>query len=186
MKRRRKIGSIQRKVLVLLLGGVALSFARSARQQFLIVKDAASQWKEIDRQNLRKAIKLLYRAKLVDERHNRDGTTTLILSDAGKKTALTFNIDEMHLTRPSRWDGKWRVVLSDIPETRKAVRDTLRYQLKRLGFQELQKSVYVVPFDCNKEIEFLTELHNVRKHLRFIVADSIDNELELKRAFKLD
>ena len=73
----------------------------------------------------------------------------------------------------------------DIPERLKKVRETLRYQLKRLGFLELQKSVFVLPYECEHELEYITEFYNIRKYVRVILADKIDNELDLKNKFSL-
>ena len=73
----------------------------------------------------------------------------------------------------------------DIPEILKKVRDTFRYQLKKLGFIELQRSVFILPFECKNEIEYIIEFYNIRKHVRFIEANQIDNELHLKHKFQL-
>jgi phenylacetic acid degradation operon negative regulatory protein len=40
------------------------------------------------------------------------------------------------------WDGVWRLVIFDIPESHKRVRDTLRRRLKEWGFNPWQKSVW--------------------------------------------
>lgn len=184
-KRRKKIGSVQQKVLLLLSGGLALGFSRTPRQYFRIVGAMTREWKEINRRSLENAIGALYRSRLIEEKHNPDGTTTMVLTELGKKTALTFNIDSMKIHRPNRWDGMWRIVISDIPEGRKRGRESLRMHLKQLGFYPLQKSVYVHPFDCKKEIDFIVEFHMMRKYVRFILAYSIDNELHLKKHFEL-
>lgn len=46
-----------------------------------------------------------------------------------------------------KWDGKWRIVIFDIAETSKIVRESIRLKLKELGFGMLQKSVWVSPHD---------------------------------------
>lgn len=40
------------------------------------------------------------------------------------------------------WDGIWRLVIFDIPEKHKRVRETLRRRLKGWGFNPWQKSVW--------------------------------------------
>ena len=42
-----------------------------------------------------------------------------------------------------KWDGKWRVVVFDIPEVNKRIRGVLRETLKVLEFKPLQKSVWI-------------------------------------------
>jgi DNA-binding transcriptional regulator PaaX len=121
----------------------------------------------------------------VTEKENPDGTITIILTDKGKQKALTYDFGKMEIKKPQKWDKKWRVVLFDIPENRKKIRDALRYHLKNLGFYEFQKSVFVHPYDCKDEIDYLIEFYDIRRFVRFIIADSLDNELHLKKHFNL-
>lgn len=181
----RGLGSTQKKVLLLLLGGAALGLSGSPRRYFKILNTVRKEWREIEEGNLRRSIKLLYESKLVREKWNDDGTITLVLTKKGKESALTYNIDEMKIRIPKRWDNGWRIVVFDIPESRRRIRDALRYHLQNLGFYELQKSVFVHPFECSDEIEYIVEFYNIRKFVRYIVATSIDNELYLKRHFGL-
>jgi len=181
----RGLGDTQKKILLLLLGGLALGLSHSPKTSFQIIKGIKEEWKEIDRQALRRAIKKLYESKLVQEKENPDGTVTLILTDKGKQKALTYNLDEMEIKKPKQWDGKWRVVLFDIPERIKKIREAMRMHFKNLGFYEFQKSVFVHPYDCQDEIDYLIEFYDIRRFVRFIVADSLDNELHLKQYFDL-
>lgn len=50
-----------------------------------------------------------------------------------------------------RWDHFWRLILFDIPER---TRSRQRFQkfLKSLGCYRVQKSIYVLPFECKEEI----------------------------------
>lgn len=55
-----------------------------------------------------------------------------------------------------QWDGKWRVVIFDIEEKKKVVRNFLRRKLVSLGFGQLQESVYISPLDVLVDLkEFL-------------------------------
>lgn len=178
-------GEIQKKVLLLLMAGLALGLSRSPKTSFKIIKGIKEEWKEIERQSLKRAIKGLYQSKLIKEKENQDGTITLVLTDKGKEKALTYNLDEMEIKKPKQWDGKWRIVLFDIPERARKIRDAFRQHLKQLNFYEFQKSVFVHPYDCQDEIEYLTEFYDAKRFIRFIIADSLDNELHLKSHFKL-
>jgi len=177
-------GSVQEKILLLLLGGLALSLTRSPRGYFKTLKAMHAEWKEINHRTLVRSIKNLYRSNLIEQKNNKDGTTTFVLSKEGRKVALTYNLDKMFIAK-TRWDKKWRLVIFDVPEKLKKVRDALRYQLKRLGFIELQRSVFVLPFECKNEIEYIVEFYDIRKCVRYIEADHIDNELDLKHKFRL-
>lgn len=52
----------------------------------------------------------------------------------------------------SRWDGLWRVVIFDIPEQNKRIRQSLRIGLRMLEFKLLQKSVWISKTNCTKEL----------------------------------
>jgi DNA-binding transcriptional regulator PaaX len=89
-------------------------------------------------------------------------------------------------TKKEKWDGKWRMVAFDIPERFKRGRDALRHKLKNIGFRELQKSVFVFPYDCQKEMSSLVELFGLKQYVRFGVLELLDNEDVLKKIFELN
>ena len=182
--KKRKIGKNQRKILLFLLGGIALGLSASPRKYFQVISALRDEWKDIDRRHLKKAILSLYDSRLVSEQENADGTVTLVLSKDGKREALRFNLEKIKIRR-TQWDGKWRMVLSDIPEKMKSSREAWRFHLKKIGLKELQKSVYVCPFECHRELDFIIEYFNLRKYVRVAIVDSIDNGLDLKHKFNL-
>ena len=177
--------TLQKKVLLLLSAGLALGLTRNPNQYFRIVREVGKEWEKIERNSLNRTIRSLYESKLVLTKDNHDGTLTLVLSKEGEQLALTYDIENMWIKRPSRWDNKWRIVMFDVPEPLKKVRDTLRMHFKNMEFYEFQKSVFVHPYPCAKEIEYIVEFYEARKYIRFIIATYIDNELELKRHFHL-
>lgn len=178
-------GKTQKKILLLLFGGLALGLSMSPKNSFKVIDSMIKEWKDIDKQSLERSIKALYKEKLVSEKYNKDGTVTLNLTKQGKKFALTYNLENIKIERQKKWDGKWRIVIFDIPEKKKKIRESLRMHLRQMNFYELQKSVFVHPFECESEIEYMVEFFGIRKHVRFIIADSIDNELHLKQIFGL-
>ena len=142
-------------------------------------------WKDINRQSAERAITSLYESRLVEAKSNANGSTTLVLNEKGRKKALTYQAKNMTIERPKQWDGKWRLVVFDIPEDEREARDSLRHHLAHIGFYKLQQSVAVFPFECRNEIDFLVELHSIRRYVRCMIVEEIDNEEHLKRFFKL-
>ena len=68
-----------------------------------------------------------------------------------------------------KWDGKFRVVIFDIPEKNRKVRDVLRRKLKEWGFKYLQKSLWVSKKDIADPMrEFIKEL-GVEKWVNVLV-----------------
>lgn len=181
---RLRIGPTQQKILLLLLGGFALSCSRSPKQSWSIIRGMHETWKDIEKQAADRAINALYASKLLEARENQDGTATLVLNEKGKKRALTYQAKNMKIARPPKWDKKWRVITFDIPEDEREARDALREHLEYMGFYILQRSVFVHPFDCRDQIEFLVELHDIRKYVRFMLVEYIDNEKDIKSFFK--
>ena len=180
-----KPGHIMQKVLILLLGGLSLTLARPSSGRMKILGDISKEWEKIERRALYMAIRKLYKSQLIRWSDNEDETTTLELTDNGKKKAVTYNIENIKLPRTEKWDQKWRIIIFDVPEKFKNVRDALAKSLIKVGFLRLQKSVFVYPFDCQNEIDFIIEFWNSRPFTRFILADSIDNELHIMKHFDL-
>jgi len=181
----RGCGPRQKKILLLLLGGIALGLSRSPRRSWRIIKEINREWHWINRQDLYQSVRGLYRSKLVREEKDDDGKIKLVLTEKGKEKALSYQIFEMEIREPKVWDQKWRMVVFDIPETQKRKREIFRFHLRNLNFFEFQKSVFVHPFDCRNEIDYIVEYYQLRRYVRFIVAESIDNELHLKSHFSL-
>ncbi|MGD0576749.1 MAG: hypothetical protein ABSA74_01610 [Candidatus Staskawiczbacteria bacterium] len=176
--------STKEKVLLLLLTGVALGFAYSPNRYRKILKITGKEWRKIDEKELRNQIKSCYRSKLIKEKENVDGSTTFVLTEKGKMRILTYNFNEIKISQKV-WDGKWRAVIFDIPEKFRRGRDALRKKLKELGFREFQKSVFVFPYDCKDEIDFIIEFFKMKKYVRFGVFDYVDNSVHLKEFFNL-
>lgn len=166
--------------------GVALGLTGSPTQYFRILESATKAWGDINKRALHNAIRRLYRSKLIDAKDNPDSSVTVILSNKGKKRALTYQIDEIKIPEMKKWDRNWRVVLFDIPEKFKKSRDALSLALKKMGFYKFQKSVFVHPFECQNEIDFVIEFFSLRPYVRYLTASHIDNELDLKHRFRLN
>ncbi|OGZ22287.1 MAG: hypothetical protein A2W55_01210 [Candidatus Nealsonbacteria bacterium RIFCSPHIGHO2_02_38_10] len=181
----RNLSPTKQKILLLLSAGLGLYFSSYAPQrQWRMLKSASIEWKKINEGELRKSINELYQTKLIKKEENADGSITIILTEKGKNRALTYDFDNIKIDKQN-WDGKWRLVIFDVPEYKRSGRDDLREKLKELGFYELQKSVWICPYNCKNQIDFIIELFGLREYVRFAVVDSIDNELYLKKIFNL-
>jgi len=172
------------KILLLLLTGVALSLSYTPQRYWRALKFAGKEWKNINKKEFQDEIKKLYQSKLIKKKENPDGSITMILTDKGKFRALTYHFDAMRIDKKN-WDGKWRLIVFDVPEKFRTGRDSLREKIKELGFYELQKSVFVFPYSCKDEVDFIIEFYGMRKHVRFGLLEEIDNGKHLKEIFKL-
>lgn len=178
-----KLGQNQQKILLILASGVGLSLAMTPKRYFRVLKGAADEWKKISKRSLERAIQSLYKSKLVSGRENPDGSLTMVLTKKGRDQTATFDIENMMIKKPKHWDGKWRMVLFDIPEKNKKAREAFRETIKKLGFYEFQKSVFVHPYECQEELDFVIEFFGMRKYVRVAIVSSLDNEIHLENIF---
>ena len=138
--------------------------------------------------NKKNCYNVFYRLKrqgyIATKRHNHQ--IYISLTTEGKKKAGRFQIDSLSIAKPKRWDRKWLIVIFDIADKKRIKREALRGFLKRLQFCQLQKSVWVHPFDCQDEVRLLVDFFGfTNKELQFIVADTIDSQEKLKDYFKV-
>lgn len=113
----------------------------------------------------------------------QDNETYLELTDKGKKRIKKYLTDQLEITTPKKWDKIWRMVIFDIPDDKKKARDVVRRKLERIGFIELQESVYVYPFNCLEEINFLKGVYYLSPHILYIEAKHIETEKNLIKIF---
>jgi DNA-binding transcriptional regulator PaaX len=184
-----------------LFGGFALGMARSPKYQYCIVRGMIEGWKEINGEmiatsaadahtwgglhakQLKQTVDSLYKSKLVSRTEHKDGLVTLVLTDHGRKRALRYHLGTLKVPVMKKWDGKWRIVMYDVPEEMRSLRLELYHTLRTLGFVELQHSVFAHPYECANEIEFLIETYNARKYVRRMLVEEIDISETLKKAF---
>jgi DNA-binding transcriptional regulator PaaX len=83
------------------------------------------------------------------------------------------------------WDGKWRIVLFDVPEGKRPIRDYLRGVLRRQGFREFQRSMWVYPHRLPVFLKKLLADPQMRKYTRAITTYDIDYDEDLRRYFHL-
>ena len=108
----------------------------------------------------------------------------LKLTRTGKLQALLARIDQDFKKHPV-WDGKWRLVIWDIPEKSRNDRNRLRQLVKDLDFLQLQKSVFITPYPLPASaVEYLKESKLIR-YIRFLRVDKIEDDRYLKKRFAL-
>ena len=86
-----------------------------------------------------------------------------------------------------KWDSIWRIIIFDVPESKRRDRDFLRRELKWMGFKELQHSVWITPYDIESELLCLLKLwHNdFRGDIRFIKAQQVLDDHKFRKMFVL-
>ena len=130
------------------------------------------------------AIERMKQKKLVRIYH-KDGADVVEITELGKKKVLSYDLENIKINRPKKWDGYWRVVIFDVPEKNKKARRALNFKLNNMEFFPLQKSVFVCPFECKDEIDFVTEFFGIKKYVRFVLAKNIENDEFIRSYYNL-
>lgn len=175
-------------VLTSLVMAPGLGYAIKAIQDEYRRNQREKDWKEWEKYNvgrLRSILKRLMQQKLIREQENPDGTTTIILTDKGRLKELTYNIETIAINTPGSWDGKWRVIIYDITKFKKREADMLRRVLTKLNMYRLQKSVYLYPYPCKKELEFLRYYFGVQEGVMYLTVSGIEQDEAFRRFFGL-
>lgn len=182
-----QFGSVQKKILLVLLGCIALGFSGHHGRYFRILRQMRKEWKKINQQSFQRSFKRLTHEKFIKEKRLSDGSFELTLTEKGKKQAKILSLigDTIKFKKPKRWNGKWCVVLFDIPEKSRMFRDILRDHLRALEFLKLQHSVFVSPYPFEQSILELVSLYEAEQYVRIITADKINNQFKIEKHFKL-
>ncbi len=127
----------------------------------------------------------LRRSGLVEFRETPQGTEVRITNE-GRTRILKYQLSNLQIEPQRKWDNKWRLVFFDVEEMNRSKRNRFRELLLGLGFKPLQRSVFIYPYPCRKEIEFIREVIGVPHGVKLVTAEEIENGEELKVIFKLD
>lgn len=117
------------------LGGV---MRRLNRRNSKSVGEYLEMLKEVSGFNLRVILHRLEKKGLI-RRHTDKYEPT----NSGRELSRRFKRKINHF---AHWDGKWRLISFDIPESRRRDRDWLRGVLEVWGFERFHKSVFVGKF----------------------------------------
>lgn len=108
------------------------------------------------------------------------------LTQKGKQYLARFQLREMQIPRQEKWDRHYRMIVFDISEKRKHVRDEIRNWLRALGFVKLQQSVWVFPYPCRKIVALLKTEYKVEKDVLYVTAATVEHDEWLRKKFGLE
>ena len=140
--------------------------------------------KEMRQTAIKKAIKELESLNYIKIKKSKPGSQKLKIS-LTKKGALEFLKYKIEKKKKKKWDGKWRIIIFDIREDKRRIRDLLRARLRWFGFKELQKSVWVFPYDVKQEIETTLDVCNIDiiGDVKFLTVEEMTDDEDLKEEF---
>lgn len=142
--------------------------------------------KKFSEKKIRLAIKSLEKRNVLKIKEE-SGKAYVYLQEKGKIKVISYSLKLLldFKKKKKDWDGKWFIVFFDVPEKQRTKRDYLRKFLRRLGFYPYQQSVYIFPYECEEEVKLIKQIVEGAKYIRYIVAEKIEEEENIKSFFNL-
>lgn len=143
-------------------------------------------WKNVNKKDLGRIIKRLEKQEMITIRE-KEGQVSIEVTEKGKRRLLEYDFENIEL-KAKRRDGKWHLVIFDIPEEKKNARDVFRRKLLELGLVNLQESVFASAFPCKNEIDFLCHFLDISDYVTIATVDKIERgeQLIFKRFYDFD
>ena len=143
-----------------LLNFLLWSCDKLLRPTFRNLTDSFEGWAY--RNGFHRQLKELERLQLLEAQTRDPGRSSTVervlqLTEAGRLHALGGRDPEARWRRP--WDGRWRLVVFDVPMVQNKARNRLRTYLRTQGFGHLQDSVWISPDPLQEEKDLLTGSH---------------------------
>lgn len=184
----KKISRVNHKEVILRTIGLAGLLAVSAVAPGVLVlykKHKKIQYEKQSRNYINRVTQNLIKNGFIEIKANEKGIKCLRLTNRGQETLKEYALVGLEIKKPWRWDHKYRVIIFDIKEFKRATRDKLRRWLEHLGFVRLQNSVWVYPYDCREVVVLLKANFKIGKEVLYMTVDSIENDKWLKKEFGL-
>ncbi|MEK7562225.1 MAG: hypothetical protein AAB509_00900 [Patescibacteria group bacterium] len=123
--------------------------------------------------NKRKFSNLIYYLKINGyiKTKNLENKQAIILTKEGISKALkaSFVLDKVK----ERKDGKWVMLIFDVPVAHKQARNLLKSILINLGYKLFQQSVWISPYDISEKTERLLQIHSLESYVKIFLIEKI-------------
>ena len=178
-----KVKLTTRQILLYLVDGI-ITFSQPFDRHQMYRKSIADyfRWRDLDKKRFNDNLKRLEREGLIKIfLENNQGQ--IELTKKGQRKVKMFFGEDYEFQYPKIWDCKWRLVIFDIPKDKNRSRDLFRNKLKEIGFYQLQESVFVFPFDCKEIVDYFVDLLVLRRHVQYVIAETIESQIDLLALF---
>lgn len=129
-------------------------------------------WKNVNKKDLGRIIKRLEKQEMISIKES-DDKISIEITDKGKRRLLEYDFENIELKAKKR-DGRWRLVIFDIPEDKKSSREIFRRKLLQLGLTRFQDSVFACAYPCKKEIDFLCHFLGISDYVTLVSLNEIE------------
>lgn len=134
-------------------------------------------WRGANQKDLGRIIKRLEKQEMISM--TQEGNEIKIeITQKGKRRLLEYDFENLEIKARKR-DGKWRLIMFDIPNEKKVSRDAFRKKLVQIGCLMLQESVFVCAFPCKKEVDFLCHYLEISDYVTLATLEKIERGQQL-------
>ncbi|KKU49291.1 MAG: Transcriptional regulator, PaaX family [Parcubacteria group bacterium GW2011_GWA2_46_9] len=179
---RQDIGKVILTVLSV-AGVLAIALVAPNALQVLIPRKGR-QGQRVSAWEIERALKRLLNGGYA-EKQLHQGNTFVRITTKGNYKLNKLKLRDAHIKTPAKWDRKWRLVFFDIPHTKGSQRDIIRRKLKELGFLQVQKSVYLHPYECYDIIQNMQNFYQIKSYFHYAVVEKIEGGHKYLSHFKL-
>lgn len=140
---------------------------------------------KIPRKKAIRVLKQLEKKQIIKIERKKDEVYVMV-KNKNDVSILKYSLKEiLNLKKKKIWKGKWFLVVFDVPEEERRKRNYLRGFLREIGFYPYNQSVYVFPYECEKEIALIKKIVEGGKYISYIIAERLERENQLKSFFGL-
>ena len=143
------------------------------------------EWKKKRKDSISRSLKNLLESGYVTFGDTGSGKSRLEITERGRAYLSLIEAGDSSRPKPKKWDKKWRMVIFDIKEEKKADRQRLRDFLRKLGFMKLQYSVWVYPYDCEDMITLIKSEFKIGRGILYLIVDTIEYDKPIREHFDL-
>lgn len=183
-RKERRWGAFQTALLCAVLAGVMVATGAAPSPQLFLKYF----------RNRKKGARFTYQAKtalgrlaakgFITFEERGDGKRYARITEKGKRI-LQIESERAVMMKKRKWDKRWRVVIFDVPERRKRIRDRLRRFMDSYGFVRLQDSVWIYPHDCEDLIALAKAEFRIGADVLYMIVERLERDKHLREHFGL-
>lgn len=102
------------------------------------------------------------------------------ITDRGREYLMQRELIRTEPEKPKKWDGKWRIIIFDIREKQRHLRDNLRTHLTRLGLYPIQKSAWLYPYPCDDLVRLIKADLGLDRNVQYFTIGKFEDREEEK------
>lgn len=155
-------------LFTLFLVPASIGVSKTSRGAHITFTRAGSMLAELNYETIKRAIRRLQEKGWLKE--------NLRITKAGQERITGIVPLQALRERERKWDGRWRLVIFDIPEKKRGERDVLRVTLHRLRFAQLQKSIWVSAHPYLGDVRSIIKERRLDSYVMLAESDALGRE----------